>query len=147
MEWFVRLLGVALIATPLCFSEPPACYRKMEREFFNPDYVSQALSFHDISQSAWPEVNRVLKEHSTLIPERTRALARKQHPNPFNVPFDGEEAAKILTQVQLEVLAKTLARFNINSPYVVRQIYDYIKQQQHAQWDTCFGIEEEIKKP
>ncbi len=147
MSAVIRWVGVVLLIAPFfCFAEPPSCYAQLEREFFNPVYVNQALSMHNISQSAWPEVNRILKENSAVIPARTRALASKQRPNPFNPPFDGEAAAKILTRVQLEVLSKTLVRFQIQNPYVVQQIYGYIKEQQQERWNTCFGLVQLQKK-
>jgi hypothetical protein len=142
-------IGVAstlLMIFPLLgWSDEPSCVREIEREFFNPVFVSQALSLHDVSQSAWSEVNRVLKQKNGDIPGRVRDRAAKMNPNPFDTPFQAKEAKQVLQDVLYEILTETLASFNITDPTEIREMFNYIREQQADKFIRCFGKDDEGK--
>lgn len=139
------------LATSICllfsqvFGLDPSCVRDIEENFFNPYYVSQALSLHDFSQSAWSEVNRNLKTRVGGIPALVRQKANKLSPNPFDAPYDPEEAANVLKEALYETLEQTLHDFNVTDPYEIREMFNYILEKQAPRWKACFP-EEDIKQ-
>lgn len=141
MRLFKALLTLTLSISFLCSAEEPNCIKELARDFFNPDYVSQALSMHDVSQSAWTEVNRVLRANSSTIMTRIRARAAHFSPNPFDTPFQPHEASLVVNGVLYDVFAETLAQFNITDPIAVKEMYYYIHEQHADKFLKCFGKE------
>lgn len=145
MRKFLIFSVLWMLLCPALRADIPACYHDIERNFFRPEWVGQALSFHNVSQSAWREINRKLQHNVTQVPRIVRELASKVQPNPFYYPYDLEMVEVILKQALLEVLTKTLIEFNIRNPNMVSEIFNYIMEQQKAQWEGCFGKEETKK--
>ncbi len=137
------IAALVLFLPPALRSEAPACYRDIERSFFRPELVSQALSFQiSIPQNTWTPINTALGRNAGQVPKIVRERAAKLHPNPFDTPFDAEIAEQLLTQALVEVLAKTLVQYNITHPGVVREIFLYIQAQQIKKWTACFPKDE-----
>jgi len=134
-----------LLSISAGWADEPSCVRELERDFFNPVFVSQALSLHDVSQSAWAEVNRVLKQQIGAIPGRVRDRAARMNPNPFDIPFQEHDAKQVLESVLYDVLAETLKQFNITDPTEVREMFNYIREQQADKFVRCFGKDEDVK--
>lgn len=133
---------ILLLITPFCiFAEESACYLNIERNFFDENVVNQALASRNISQSNWTLINQSLKSNSKDIPGIVRERAKKLNPNPFDTPFRPIIAAEILSQVQFEVFAATLAIFKINSPSDVQEMFLYIRKSHSANLKACFGEE------
>ena len=123
-------------------AEEKACVRDIETYFFNPIYVSQALSLHDVSQSAWSQVNLKLRERNSEIPKLVMDKVSKMDPNPLRTPFDPREAAKVLEEALFEMLASVLTEFNIENPLRGGEMFNYIREQQNSRFIDCFGAEE-----
>jgi hypothetical protein len=142
-KWWTVLAGYLLGISTGTAAEP-ACVRQIESTFFNPVYVSQALSSHDVSQSAWSEVNRRLREEAVpQIALRVREQAAAMHPNPFDAPFQPDEASKVLQGVLYDLFAAVLREFNISNPQEIREMFDYIRQQQGGVFAACFPVSKE----
>lgn len=146
MNLFKILFFFALFNSGGGYSSEPACVRELEEVFFNPYYVSQALSLHDVSQSAWAEVNRVLKQKAQNVPALVREKAKAMDPNPFDVPYDPDGASKVLKEVLYGVFAETLTQFNITDPYEVKEMFAYLLERQADKWTSCFGVEDSKKE-
>jgi hypothetical protein len=95
-----------------------------------------------VSQSAWTEINRVLKQNSGVIAGRVRDRAARMNPNPFDTPFQAQDASKVLQEVLLDYFTETLRGFNIIDPTEIREMFNYIKEQQSDKFVRCFGKEE-----
>lgn len=138
---------IAFLALIFCShavqAEGPACLAVLENSFFNPTFVSQALSLHDVSQSAWSEINRALHQNARNIPQRVKAKARAMHPNPLESPFDSKQALKVFREVLFEVLSETVAPFGITNPTEVYEMITYIQLQQQKRFSACFGDEKD----
>lgn len=142
LKWIQKIMVMAALAAfPLSLqAEMPSCYRQIEQNFFNPIFVSQALSLHfTIFQSSWSEISRKVRQNATQVPRIVRERAEKMHPNPHNVPIDYYESAKLLREVLLEVLTATLVEFQITNPNQINQIFDFVREKQQPQLDACFG--------
>lgn len=138
-------IAVALLVMHQVEAEVPSCYYSIERNFFNPRFVSQALALHGVSQSAWMEINRVLAENARQVPQLVKARAQKMHPNPFGIPFLPEEAGKLLKQVLFEVFSRTISQFGesvATNSGQVQEMFDYIREQQKRNLVACFGEED-----
>lgn len=137
---FKSFLFLSLICPCLSYADFKTCYRQIEQNFFNPILVSQALSLHfTFPQSSWNEVNRKLQQNASQVPRLVRERAVRMSPNPFNVPFNYHEAAELLRQALLEVLANTMAEFQVTNPSQIKAIFDYLRIRQLHQITECFG--------
>lgn len=126
----------------------PPCYQELEKNFFRPELVSQALSFHlYISQSSWSAINAEIKKRSKDIPRMVRERAAKMHPNPFEIPYQPEAAGAVFESVLRDVLAASLATYNVTNQVVVAQIFEYLQQKQITLWNACFVSEEISENP
>ena len=131
--FFMTLVGMTADAAI------PPCYKEMERGFYKPELVQQALSFHlRIYQSTWSAINSSLQRKAQNVPDIVKRKASKMHPNPLDIPFDPEVAGQVLEQILIDILAQTLAEFNIKNHEQVLLIFNFIKEKQIAKWQACF---------
>lgn len=113
----------------------------IERHFFQPNDVSQVLAFHEVSQGAWTEINRILMANAKNVPNLVLAKAARMNPNPLNPPFQWIAASHILKEALFEVFSGTLTIFNINDPGQWQEMFDYLFEKQKTRWVACFGEE------
>lgn len=123
-------------------AEVPACFSQLERDFFRPDIVSEALSIQSIGQSNWAIINSELRERAKKVPEMVKERARKLIPNPLAYPYDPAGAQALLEEVLQQVLAETLSLFQIYNRAQIGEIYGYIKQKQIDRFNRCFGSQQ-----
>ena len=137
---FITLLILGLML-PLCVgAETPRCYAKLESSFFNPYYLTQALSLNrNIFQSSWSTINQTVQIKAQRVPQMVRDRAERMNPNPFGNPYHPKEAGELLEQVLINVLAESLALFGITNPHDVKVVFDFVLEQQRAEWIVCFG--------
>ena len=145
MSRLLVFLSVFFLWGAVISAEERRCVREIENTFFNSVFVSQALASHDVSQSAWSEVNRKLQARVDDLPRLVKERASSMHPNPFDSPFQPHEAAKVLQEVLYDLFASVLREFNVDNPFAVREMFNYIRQQQNRRFVDCFGIEESLK--
>lgn len=121
-------------------AEPPPCYQKIERSFLNPYYITQAISLNrNIFQSSWLPITEEIKKNARNLPALVRQRAEQMKPNPFGTPFLPKQAGLVFEQVIIEILATSLAIFNIGSPNDVMIVFNYLLEQQKTEWAACFG--------
>lgn len=148
LSWYKILLATLLMTlnTTSVFAEAPPCYRALEVNFFNPNLVNEALSLHAVSQSNWNLINSELQKNLKIVPETVKERAKKMDSNPFNYPFQPQEASELLRQVLFEVFSKTLATFHITNQDNVEEMFQYIRERQSQRLASCFGQEKEQKQ-
>lgn len=140
------LISLFSLSTLLVFStDVPPCYRNLEVNFFRTDLVNEALSLHGVSQSKWNLINTQLQGNVKGVPQLVKEKAKKMEPNPFDPPFQSQEAAELLRQVLLEVFSETLANFHITNQANVKEMFQYIRERQSQLLISCFGQEKEEK--
>lgn len=135
-----RFFWLCCVAVPACLvGEASMCYKDIEKDFFREAFVSQALNLHTVSQSTWTPINIRLRQNARKVPELVKQRAAGMRRNPFNYPFQPEEAGEVLMQVLFEVFASTLAEFNINNASDVSQMFRYLRDRQQERLVACFG--------
>ena len=134
---------LALSSPVLAEAEAPLCYKQLEADFFNTNFVNESLSLHSVSQSNWPLINTELQKNLKRVPELVKERAKKMDPNPFGNPFQPEEASKLLRKVLYEVFSETLANFQITNQSKVQEMFRYIRERQSQRLLSCFGQEVE----
>jgi hypothetical protein len=139
---FVYLALLVILPLAVLQGEEKACIREIESTFFNPFFVSQALSLHDVSQSTWSQVNLELQKKIPSLHPLVLEKAAKMQPNPLKTPFQPHEAAQVVEEALYEVFASVLAEFNIQNAYEIREMFNYIREQQNSRFVDCFGPQE-----
>jgi hypothetical protein len=138
-------LFVAVFAPFSAEAAIPPCYYDLERNFFKSENVIKALSFQQlaITQSMWSGINSEIQRRASNIPALVKARASKMAQNPFAIPYQPEAAGAVFQSVLMDILASSLAQYNVTNPVTVAQIFDYLKQQQIVQWEACFVSDKE----
>lgn len=133
----ILLVGISI--SQKVVAEIPSCFFQIEQEFFNPTYVTQAISSNRrIAQSSWSVINQQLQKNVQSIPSIVSQRAEKMHPNPLSPRFLPLEAEKLLNDVQFEVLARTLLPFQVTNPHEIRDILNYLRSKMAKKWSSCF---------
>jgi hypothetical protein len=143
--WKSFVFGIATLLPCWAFSAEPFCMKSLEKDFFRDEYVSQALSLHNVPQGAWMEINRILQYNMRGVPQLIRKRAEKMSPNPLGTPFQWHTSAELMQQVLFEVFFSTLIEFDVIDPGKIREMFNYVREQQMARLVACFG-EENIKQ-
>jgi hypothetical protein len=132
------------------YYDPPPCYEQLPSVFFNPIYVSQALSLHNVWQSEWTPIIQLLREEAAGIPKILRERADRMRPSPLDHPFDPVKAYKLMNEALFAVYERVLMeyrnyRFNPND---IIETFIYIREQQYPLLEGCFGKKamDEIEK-
>lgn len=130
-----------LVGFQQIYSVESSCYREIEKDFFRKDYVDEALSLHNVSQSAWTYIHQSLQESMKKVPGIVRKRAAKMDPNPFDFPFRPDVASELLRQALFEVFSTTLAPFGITNSSDLKDMFTYIRDKQSKRLIACFGDE------
>lgn len=132
-----------LIAGFFCtslFAEPPRCYWDIPKLLFQPEWVSEALQLHYISQSAWGLVNSTLQDRIQEVRGLVQTRARSLRPNPLTTrPFDSEGAAKIMRDTLYDIFRDTLNYHGITNESDIRDMFYLIERRHHDVLDRCLG--------
>jgi len=142
-----RLLAILLLMPIFyagilsAYNDEPGCYKDLKLTFFSPDLVKQALSMHyrTISQSDWGPIVDLLQSRSQDVPEIIKIRANRMNPNPLEYPFDGSRAAELLYQTVYEIFSDVLHGYNVGNDGQIREMFNYIKQQQSMRLQPCLG--------
>jgi len=141
---FLYLMATALEA----FDNAPRCYQDLERNFFQPGYVSEALSMHRVPQSIWSPIIQALQQNTKDLPDRIRKAGKSMNPDPFDPEFLAEPALDLLTQSLYQIFVGVVADYNRYQDIVINgddvlNMFTYIKDKQKAKFEGCFpGVEQ-----
>lgn len=118
----------------------PHCYQDLQRNFFKPEYVAQALSLQQmvIGQSSWSGINTAIQQQAGRISNLVDQRAKKMSPNPFAIPYRPEDAGEVFKSVVIDIIRDALAQFNFTSQAMIMQIFEFLKQKNIDLWDQCF---------
>lgn len=137
-------LMMSYLLTTHGYADPPPCYQRIEQSFLNPYYITQAISLNrNIFQSSWLPITQEIQKNARNLPTLVRQRAEKMRPNPFGTPFLPKKAGLVFQQVIIEILATSLAIFNIGSPNDVMIVFNYLLEQQKTEWAACFSEKED----
>lgn len=139
MKVYAVILTLMMAGFSAISAEVPPCFRDLERSFFRPDLVNEALSMHSVFQSTWTPINQELRKNARRAPEIIRARAGRMDPNPLGTPFLPKEASLILQQVLLEIFSETLVPFHVVNQSKIEEMFQYIREKQIQRFHACFG--------
>ncbi|MEX1012271.1 MAG: hypothetical protein WD595_05270 [Waddliaceae bacterium] len=137
MKYFIYPL--LLIASHLfSVDDSPACFRRLQQDFFNEKIVTEALSLSSVPQNTWNMIilnlNKKKRELPTMISARARAMSR----NPLSRPFDHEAAFTLLHQEAKRIYTDALLQNGVTNMSVIEQTFDYIYKTDSARISLCF---------
>lgn len=117
----------------------PACYKDLEKHFFDRTITSNALSFSDVKRGAWTAmIDQLQKISRDEVPQRTWKEGQKMQPNPLDTFYNPDLAGIILGKVLFDVFQYVCKEYNVTSPEVIRIMFAYIEQEQAVKIRKCF---------
>lgn len=146
LRTMIMMIGLSISLPFLSYGETPFCYKELERNFFKPALVDEALSLHSVPQSNWSLINNELQRNVKRVPELVKERAKRMDPNPFGTPFQPQAASEVLRGALLEVFSSTLALFHITNQNNINEMFQYIRERQSQFLLACFGDEEIIQE-
>lgn len=141
------LLAMSYPHEAISYDSSPSCFRQLETQFFQEKITAEALSLHNVYQSQWERIIDSLHKRSQAIPQLIKQRAMHMKPNPFDRPFQKEEAEKLLMQALHEVMSVTMKEFYVSvSERDIDEMIEYIKSKQSHKFEACFGSEKNASK-
>ena len=144
---FVLMTFLAL-HTYLGAAQLPACFYKIEAEFFSYDVVAQAFSNNFIQQSSWQVLYNQLQQNARFVPSMVEKAAAQMNPNPLN-PYQPLAASELLKRVLFQVFHDTMianqriVTNRIINESDINQMFIYIRSQKSPLLSACFGEQSE----
>jgi hypothetical protein len=146
MFGFMRYLLLALlIAIFSMFSlearvdRRPACFKELERNFFDRVITTNAFSLYEIKQGGWTAmVNELQRISQTEVPKMTWKEGQRMRKNPLDTVYRQSEAGVILGKVLFDVFNSVCKQYNVTSNAIIRDMFRYIEQQQASKIRRCF---------
>lgn len=137
---FVLFFGSFALASTIAnaYNDSPSCYKELQTHFFRQDLVLQALSMHFIGQSQWTPINNALQEATKAVPQMVKEQAVRMPRNPLENPFQAKEAEELLRKILFEVFEAVLHQYGVTNPGDIREMFEYIEQQQAGRIKSCF---------
>lgn len=146
-RFFQLILLLTLPLSLIAFDDQPSCFVDLQSNFFRPDLVMEALSYHsvhEIYQSQWTIVAQKLRDRSRDVPrlmrERSDFLELNQLRNPLQYPFDPVGADKLLRPILLEILSNVLKESNLYNVSAIQDIFAYIYNRQIDLIRACYRV-------
>jgi hypothetical protein len=138
------LLGILLSAGSISSLTAVApvisnCLRDLETNFFETNYVQEALSLYEVPQGLWGPITQDLQRKSIGVPERMKKRSENMVPNPLEYPVQPEEVARLLRATLYEVYMETMNYYGTNERPSVDLIFAYIFNSQMPKIERCLG--------
>lgn len=130
-------LSFLFLSQAFAYEDVPACFRKLETQFFTERNVKDALEVYAIYQSSWQPIYNDLmvraKDSRRLIKEK----AKKEKKNPLEHPFDAKRAKELLIEVQREIFVKTLNYWRVWDERTIEGMFSSITEHNKKMLDGC----------
>jgi hypothetical protein len=135
----MRVLLLALLfILPVCaYEDVPACFRKLETQFFTEKNVMDALESFYIYQSQWVPIWTDLARRTKDAVPMIRDRAKKERKNPLEHPFNAKRAKEILLEVQREIFVKTLNAWRIWDERTINGMFANIQEDNKKRLEEC----------
>lgn len=145
-DYFLKFMFAVFIGVSACplltaYDDSPRCLREFETNFFPYDILAEALNMSFIGQSQWTLIYDELRRRSSSIVDQVRDQGRQMRPDPFENPFDPEQAEKILLQVLFKEFDDVMRSFNVANPLTIRSAFEYIRRRQAGSLKGCLQSE------
>ncbi|MBA3957488.1 MAG: hypothetical protein H0X51_03715 [Parachlamydiaceae bacterium] len=133
-------LGLMGMSKGHAWLDDRGCFRDLQVHFFEPLWVTQALSLHQIFQSQWDPINSKLQDRVRDVPTILKQRAnRRGYSSPLENPFQPIAAGELLRQILLEMFTQVLNESNITNQSDIEEMFAYIEQQQRERIKACLG--------
>lgn len=144
----IRILKLLIISL-CCFTveatavvaDPSACLKDLQLNFFQTNYVTQALSLYSVPEGLWTPIIQDLQKRSLEVPYIMKQMTKRMVPNPIAYPIIHYEAAKILKAALYQVFTEVMRHYYITEHPTLDYIFDYILSQEIPRMVNCFGEE------
>lgn len=134
------ILGSALLFSPasqLAAYATPSCLKYVASTFYDDNSFQQAMNLHNVAQSSWDLIRTELKSRTEKVFDEMYLEGKQQESNPFDYPFQPEEAEKLFLKALFKQFNETLRKYNATSTVDIRGMFEYIKAYQKARLHAC----------
>lgn len=115
----------------------PPCLRYIEAHFFEVVALDQALNLYMVGQSSWNPIKSSLSQKSANLHRLAYSEGKKRRNNPFDYPFQANEAKKIVVDNLFTIFRKTLHEFDVVNEGSIKNMFSYILEAQQENIDRC----------
>lgn len=122
------LLLLFFVQSLVAYDDRPACYKELERDFFQYKIVAEALALWNVNQSQaqWEMIVRLVqakqKDAEYVINEKARHL----NPNPLQNPFRSDDARDLLHETMYQIFERGLVESGFFNVVTIRKMFEYI---------------------
>lgn len=143
MKFYLSIIfGLLFIYQAAAWDASPSCVEQIERGFYDPVLVSEALGLQEVSESSWDLINQALQARAADIPRQVKAARDQMSQDPFQYPFDGPASWGLIRQILYANLAEVLDGFMVRNPTNVAFIFQYLEDKQKLRIRSCFNLKD-----
>ena len=139
---FLFLLPFTLAA----WDETPACYKALERDFFDVNTTMKSFDLYKVPSMQWHPIWNALHETQIGAAKIIKDKANKLHPSPLEHPFNPKQARQLLLDTMFEIFAQTMHDYYIYDDNAIKGMFEFIQTKKAHQLDACLGPALEKKK-
>lgn len=118
------LLSVRLAA----YDDRPACYKELERNFFQYKYVAEALALYNVNQSQgqWDGIVKTVQNKAKEAEYVIKEKARRHTPDPLQHPFQSDVAKDLLRETMFQIFERALLESGFFDQVTIAKMFEFI---------------------
>lgn len=118
------LLSVSLAA----YDDRPACYKDLERNFFQYKPVAEALALYNVNQSQgqWDGIVKLVQNKAKDAEYIINEKARRFKPNPLQNPFQSDVARDLLKETMSQIFERALLESGFFDRVTITNMFEFI---------------------
>ena len=124
--YFFFLLFLVNLLT--AYDDRPACYKDLERNFFQYKITAEALALWNVNQSQgqWEYIIKLIQAKQKDAEYVIQEKARRFQPNPLQNPFQMEEARDLLRETMYQIFERALLESGFFDTLTIAKMFEYI---------------------
>lgn len=119
------------------WEDTPACFRDLERHFFEEKVAFESFELFQVYQSTWVPLWTELKKNAESAPAIITERAKQLKPNPLEYPFHADKAKEILIAVQREIFVKSVNSFRIWDERSINGMFAFVLERNEKRLKQC----------
>ena len=117
-----------LTCTLGAYDDRPACYKELERNFFQQKTVGEALALWNVNQSQgqWAMIVKLIQSKQKDAEYVINEKARSFKPNPLQNPFKSDDARDLLKETMYQIFERALLESGFFDTLTIGKMFEYV---------------------
>ncbi len=143
-RWLIPFLSLLLVGSLHAWDDSPSCVENIETTFFNEVWLTEAMSYHYVNQSAWKMISRDVLFRARDIPRQVKAARNRLPSDPFQNPFNGQASWALIRGILLQNFREVMNFYQIFNEDDIKQMFEYIENKQMGRIKSCFQLDQPV---